>query len=240
MYIDTASDLQKKFLHTYTLYKGELVYWLQFNDHPPTPEHPKGCVQAQWTNVESNKNSKGPLVDMFDPKLLKLIHIDAGWYNMDMSGNACAAWSVLKRGARQNYKGISYSNYILRPGLRTFSWYNMRHGETGRGEGFTFANISSLMQPRYFQLHEALDNLMTMKAVALSREFAVMLSPLREYNAILLSKYGIVGGIKGRVFHIRHEGSFQEVLDLIGRNGLDYRVIFEPWVNKEEDAKLAT
>ncbi len=219
-YNDTVDDFNLKWANTYALINDEIVYihGAQLQEEEQSTSY--------YVLLHSLKEKTK--ITNFDFNLPKPLLFDAQYFNFyketeTLSGGYSGCLMIARGTRRQNKRSLSVDNTAITSPVEPLV--------TSLGSPWCKNYSLSLemvqtIQRKYFPTYlNAYKSLPQTFAMALSPDFALVLSNISDKRALLASIYGFVGEADEEAIYVRHKGSYQEIKDLVTRNHLPVRII---------------
>ncbi len=219
-YQETASDLERKWLHSHCWYGNDLVYVGSF----VSAESPNDPISGTFTRADGTSQVYHEL----EPSLFAPVIFPNGLYNVPLELQQdidpryrTGCWKYSRNPRRSPMRGIT---------RETHRWTCMgqRFIPNEMFLHWSFNLLDVVINPKYVNYHQVFEAVKTSKIVAIARGWAVGLSPQKATDGrhLFMSMYGFCGWAYPDQLVIHHRGSHQEALDFVQRSRLNIPVIY--------------
>lgn len=206
MYVETADDLVRKYGETYVLLQGELVY-------VQTIVQDGREIAAFVTTPDQKEKQVKVQAEDFEELAFPAMYVN----DIDESKRKFQVGATLfKRSPRRQWKrGLGHENTIIT--CPAAPLYRALGKKLDWDHHLTFRLIKHLREPKYPSYPEAVEGIQKHIAMAISPDFAVILSSISPDKHLIASRYGFIGEGNKDTLWIKHHPSEQEITDYVKR-----------------------
>lgn len=224
MYVETAEDLNRKYKHSFGLYKDQVVFFGGFVKEGSNPMY-----------VYYSVPNKQDIEEEFNPDALEPLVFDSMFINNcklgERQGRSYRLGAALFRrlSIRQWRRGLSQENVSITNPMQSLYkklGKNLNNDTWNNTLGFEFITI--MRNPTYPTFKEAIDLCDKHIIVAVSPMFAVCESNIDNNKYLLCSKHGFIGECTKDMIWIKHPPSQQEMFDYLRRTHQDIPMEVSP------------
>ena len=220
MYRETSDDLNKKWTGGFCLYDRNVF---QFSEFRQMDDESVMGLGVYWNNNKEKVSFK----HIVDPALFSEIVIPPGFYNIGLEVST-AFWGT-KATMAIRVDRLPHRSPCRCFNTRSYACVNpisvlIPIGSNIGGQWNTQI-LNDIFDSKRMDYEEAIQQLDKNRAIAVSRNFAVVLSPTQDDpRPLLFDRWGIIGRASPGLIEVFHAPAYQEVLDFRSRFGLAARV----------------